>query len=362
MKRSIQKNINMNRRSFIQQSSMAVAGMTLSGYSNEQIISANSLRKIGTLEVSPLGLGCMNMAGVYNVPMPKDEMIKVIRKAFDNGITFLDTAEVYGPFFSEEIVGEAIKPFRQMVSIATKFGFSFNGNETTGRGSRPDQIKKAIDGSLKRLQIESIDLAYLHRADPNVPIEDVAGTVKELITAGKIKNFGLSEVSPETITRANAVQKVAALQSEYSLLERVVENEILSLCEQLTIAFVPWGPLARGFLTGKYDENSKFEFRKASVSYLNNANLVSNMELYKFVKAQAQNKDITPAQFSLAWLLAQKPFIIPIPGTTNQAHLLENIGGMNISFTNNELKEIRKALLRIEIKGVRSPKSVHENQ
>lgn len=351
----------LSRREFLQKTGLAVAGITLSNFSNAQNIVAKT-RKIGSLEVSPLGLGCMSMAGIYNPSMPKDEMVAVIRKAYENGITFLDTAEVYGPFYSEEIVGEAIKPFRNKVSVATKFGFSFNGTQTTGRGSKPEQIKAAIDGSLKRLQIETIDLAYLHRADPNVPIEDVAGTVKELIQAGKVRNFGLSEVSPDTIRRANAVQKVAALQSEYSMLERVVEVEILSLCEQLDIAFVPWGPVARGFLTGRFDENTTFDFRRTSVPYFDKANIGANVVLSTFVKEQAQKKGITPAQFSLGWLLAQKPFIVPIPGTTNQAHLVENIGGMNVTFTPTELKEIRESLSKIELKGVRKPESVHQNQ
>lgn len=351
----------INRRDFLQKTSLVVAGMTLPTFSNALNITSK-VRKIGTLEVSSIGLGCMNMAGIYNPSMPKEEMVSVIRKAYDNGISFLDTAEVYGPFYSEEIVGEAIKPFRNKISVATKFGFSFNGTQTIGRGSRPEQIKSAIDGSLKRLQIETIDLAYLHRADPNVPIEDVAGTVKELIQAGKVRNFGLSEVSPETIRRANAVQQVAALQSEYSMLERVVETEILPLCEQLNIAFVPWGPVARGLLTGRFDENTKFDYRRTGVSYLEKDAMVANLELVKFVKGQAQKKGITPAQFSLGWLLAQKPFIVPIPGTTNQVHLAENIGGMNVTFTTTEINEIREALSKIELKGVRKPESIHQNQ
>lgn len=355
---------DLTRRDFIIKSSTLAAGLALGNVVDSQAVEVkpSDKRKIGTLEVSSVGLGCMNMAGIYNAPMPKAEMVAVIRKAYENGITFLDTAEVYGPFLSEEIVGEAIKPFRNKLSIATKFGFSFDGNRTTGKNSKPEHIKTAIDGSLKRLQIDTIDLYYLHRADPSVPIEEVAGTVKDLIQAGKVKNFGLSEVSPDTIRKAHAVQKVAALQTEYSLLERVVESEILPLCEQLGISFVPWGPLARGFLTGRFDDSSTFDFRRAGVPYFEKEAIGSNMELLRFVKEQAQKKGVTPAQFSLGWLLAEKPFIVPIPGTTNQRHLMENLGGMTVSFSANELKEIRQALSKIELKGVRKPETVHQNQ
>lgn len=358
------KLVDSSRRDFMIKSSTLAASLVLGNVANGQLLAVkpNAKRKIGTLEVSSIGLGCMSMAGIYNAPMPKADMVAVIRKAYENGITFFDTAEVYGPFFSEEIVGEAIKPFRNKLAIATKFGFSFQGSQTTGKNSHPDHIRAAIEGSLKRLQIETIDLFYLHRADPTVPIEEVAGTVKDLIQAGKVRNFGLSEVSPDTIRRAHAVQTVAALQTEYSLLERVVEPEILPLCEQLGISFVPWGPLARGFLTGRFDENSKFDFRRAGVPYFEKEAIRSNMALLTFVKEQAQKKGVTPAQFSLGWLQAQKPFIVPIPGTTNPTHLIENIGGMAVSFSANELKEIRESLTQLELKGTRKPESVHQNQ
>ena len=256
-------NKEINRRKFLEKTALATAGLAigtlgLSASAKASLpknISLAGKRKIGSLEVSPIGLGCMSMAGVYNPPQPKAEMINVIRKALDNGIDFFDTAEVYGPFYSEEIVGEALKPYRNKVNIASKFGFDFNGNQTTGKNSKPDHIRSAVEGMLKRLQTDRIDLLYLHRMDPNVPIEDIAGTVKDLIQQGKVRNFGVSEVSPATIRKAHAVQPVAALQSEYSMLERVMEVEMLSLCEELGIAFVPWGPLCRGMLTGRFDKN-----------------------------------------------------------------------------------------------------------
>lgn len=365
---------NINRRGFLQNSTLISAGLLLSSTalssftgkgnktsSHPEISYSNKKkRKIGSLEVSAIGLGCMSMAGVYNPPQDKGEMVKVIRQAYENGVDFFDTAEVYGPFFSEEIVGEALKPFRKKVSIASKFGFDYNGNSTTGRNSKPQHIKQAVEGMLKRLQTDTIDLLYLHRMDPNVPIEDIASTVKELIKEGKARNFGLSEVSPETIRKAHSVQPVAALQSEYSMLERVMEYEILSLCEELGIAFVPWGPVCRGMLTGRFDENyiPETNYRRAGVPYFTPEALKANLKVTDLAKAWAVKKNATPAQIALAWLTAQKPFIVPIPGTTNSNHLMENIGALNVEFTAAELKELEASLKAIPTIGFRKPESV----
>lgn len=322
-------------------------------------------RRLGLLEVSSLGLGCMSMvAGFYNPAPPKQEMIALIRRAVERGVTFFDTAEVYGPFTSEEIVGEALAPFKGKVVIASKFGFNFQDGRTSGRNSRPENIRRAVEGSLKRLKVDTIDLYYLHRVDPAISVEDVAGTVKELIQAGKIKHFGLSEAAPKTIRRAHAVQKVTALQSEYSLLERVVENEILSTCEELGIGFVCWGPTARAFLTDRFNEYSRFaqEDRRASVPMFTPEALKANMPLLALVRDWALRKGVTPAQFSLAWLLAQKPFIVPIPGTTNLHHLNENLGAAGVKFTPDELREIRSAVSQIKVQGVRAPESALVDQ
>jgi len=364
-----------NRRKFLQNSALTTAGLALSGMglssfrliensatSNHQP-AVKTKRKIGSLEVTPIGLGCMSMAGVYNPPQPKAEMIKVIHKAVDSGVDFFDTAEVYGPFYSEEIVGEALKPFRNKINIASKFGFDFNGTQTTGKNSKPAHIRSAVEGMLKRLQTDTIDLLYLHRMDPNTPIEDIAGTVKELIRQGKVRNFGLSEVSPETIRKAHAVQPVAALQSEYSMLERVMEHDILPLCEELGIAFVSWGPLCRGMLTGRFDENYIPEtgFRRAGVPYFTPEALKANLKVTDLAKTWAIKKNATPAQIALAWLLAQKPFIVPIPGTTNLNHLVENVGGLNVEFTAAEIQEINKSLETIPTIGFRKAESVFTN-
>jgi aryl-alcohol dehydrogenase-like predicted oxidoreductase len=304
------------------------------------------------------------VAGFYNPAPPRQEMVALIRGAVERGVTFFDTAEVYGPFTSEEIVGEALAPFKGKVVIATKFGFNFQDGRTSGRNSRPENIRRAVEGSLKRLRVDAIDLYYLHRVDPQVPVEDVAGTVKELIQAGKIKHFGLSEAAPKTIRRAHAVQKVTALQSEYSLMERVVENEILSTCEELGIGFVPWGPTARAFLTDRFNEYSRFaqEDRRATVSLFAPEALKANMPLLALVREWALLKGVTPAQFSLGWLLAQKPFIVPIPGTTQLAHLDENLGAVNVRLTPAELGEIRAAVERIPLIGVRAPETATRDQ
>lgn len=318
-------------------------------------------RKIGSLEVSALGLGCMSMApGSYSPPQPRQEMVAVIRHAVERGVTFFDTAEVYGPYISEEIVGEALAPFKGKVVIATKFGFDLqNGPTLTRRNSRPENIRRAVEGSLRRLKIETIDLLYQHRTDPNVPVEDVAGTVRDLIKEGKVKHFGLSEMSPRTIRRAHAVQPVAAVQSEYSLMERAIENGVLSTCEELGIAFVPWGPTVRAFLADRFDEYSRFaqESRRATVHYFTPEALSANMPFLKLVRQWALRKGVTPAQFSIAWLLAQKPFIVPIPGTTNTHHLNENLGAIGVKFTADELREFRAAITNIKVQGFRAPES-----
>lgn len=317
-------------------------------------------RMLGPIEVSSIGLGCMSMtSGSYNPPRPKEEMITVIRGAVDRGVTFFDTAQVYGPFTNEEYVGEALAPVRDQVVIASKFGFSFEGNRRAGRNSRPEHIRQAVEGMLRRLRTDRIDLLYQHRVDPNVPIEDVAGTVGDLIREGKAQAFGLSEASPETIRRAHAVQPVAALQSQYSLLERVMENGVLDTCEELGIGFVPWGPVGRAFLADQFNEWSRFAEadRRSNVAQFTPAALAANMALLDLIRAWSVRKGTTPAAFSLAWLLAQKPWIVPIPGTTKLHHLEENLGAMSVTFSPDELREFRAALSEIQVQGSREPAS-----
>ncbi len=313
------------------------------------------------LEVSAIGLGCMSMTSKsYNPVQPKEEMIKVIRGAVDAGVTFFDTAEVYGPFTNEEYVGEALKPVRDEVVIGSKFGFSLGGGQRRGRDARPESLKKAVEGMLRRLQTDRIDLLYLHRADPQVPIEDVAGAVKDLIREGKALHFGLSETSPATIRRAHAVQPVTALQSEYSLIERVLENHIIDTCEELGIGLVPWGPVCRGFLGDKFNEYSRFseDSRFASVPYFRPEAIEKHMDMLHLVREWAMRKNATPAQIALGWLLALKPWIVPIPGTVKLHHVKENQGALKVTFTADELKEFRDAFEKIEIVGVRTPDTV----
>lgn len=330
----------------------------------EQQSTPRDRRRLGDLEVSSIGLGCMSMIGVYNPAQDKQAMIALIRAAVERGVTFFDTAENYGPFTSEEIVGEALAPVRGQVKIATKFGFAFDGNRSTGRNSRPENIRRAVDGSLRRLRTDHIDLLYLHRVDPNVPIEDVAGTVKELIQAGKVRHFGLSEAAPATIRRAHAVQPVAALQTEYSLIERVAENGILSTCEELGIGFVPWGPLGRAFLTDRFNEYSRFaeEDRRGAVGQFTPEALKANMALLTLMREWAGRKGVTPGQLSLAWLLAQKPWIVPIPGTTKLHHLEENLGAAAVEISAEELRQFNAALAKIEVQGARAPESALKDQ
>jgi aryl-alcohol dehydrogenase-like predicted oxidoreductase len=290
-------------------------------------------------------------------------MVKLIRNAVDRGVTFFDTAEAYGPFTSEEYVGEALKPVRDKVVIASKFGFKFEDGKSVGRDSKPASIRKAVEASLKRLQTDRIDLLYLHRVDPQVPIEEVARTVKDLIKEGKARYFGLSEASLENIRKAHAVHPVSALQNEYSLVERVHENKTLDLCEELGIGFVPWCPVVRGFMADRFNEYSRFseESRFPAVHYFTPEAIKNNMALLDLVRIWSERKNITPVQFALAWLLAQKPWIVPIPGTTRLHHLEEDLGALTVKFTPGELKEFREAFAKIPLLGVRAPESVFKN-
>jgi aryl-alcohol dehydrogenase-like predicted oxidoreductase len=320
-------------------------------------------RKLGksNLEVSAIGLGCMGMSFSYGPPKDKKEMTSLLHAAVDRGITFFDTAEVYGPFLNEELVGEALAPYRGKIIIATKFGFDLSGPDhrpgAAGLNSRPAHIKEAVEGSLKRLKMDTIDLLYQHRVDPNVPIEDVAGAVKELIQAGKVKHFGLSEAGVKTIRRAHAVQPLTALQSEYSLWWRKPEQEVIPTLEELGIGFVPYSPLGKGFLTGKIDENAKFDssdFRSTLPRFTPDA-LKTNRTLIDLLAAIATRKHATPAQIALAWLLAQKPWLAPIPGTTKLNRLEENIGALSIQLTPEDLREIDSAASQITVQGARYP-------
>jgi aryl-alcohol dehydrogenase-like predicted oxidoreductase len=321
-------------------------------------------RKLGksNLEVSALGLGCMGMSFSYGPPKDKQEMTSLLRAAVERGITFFDTAEVYGPFTNEELVGEALSPFRGQVVIATKFGFKLDPNtgKQAGLDSRPERIKQVAEGSLKRLKSDVIDLFYQHRVDPNVPIEDVAGAVKDLIQQGKVKHFGLSEAAAKTIRRAHAIQPVTAVQSEYSLWTRGPEAEVLPTLEDLGIGFVPYSPLGKGFLTGRFDKNTKFDssdFRSILPRFTPEA-MKANQALVDLLGKIAQRKKATPAQIALAWLLAQKPWIVPIPGTTKLGRLEENIGALSIELTSDDLREIESAASKIKVQGERYPEQL----
>jgi len=324
-------------------------------------------RKLGKsgLEVSAIGLGCMGMSFGYGPAPGKQEMISLLRKAFERGVTLFDTAEVYGPFTNEELLGEAIAPFREQVVIATKFGFKLDpggGPQWIGLDSRPEHIRQVAEASLKRLKIDAIDLFYQHRVDPDVPIEDVAEAVKELIKEGKVKHFGLSEAGMRTIRRAHAVQPVTALQSEYSLWTRGPEAEVLPALEELGIGFVPYSPLGRGFLTGKIDENTRFagaDFRNIVPRFTPEARK-ANQALVDMLAGIAEKKKAAPAQIALAWLLAQKPWIVPIPGTTKLHRLEENIGAANVDLTLDDIHEINSAASKIEIWGARYPENLEK--
>lgn len=365
-----QKSSENSRRIFIQQTALAGMGLlfapNLFASNNKTTTTINNkisnkmkTRKLGNLEVSEIGLGCMNMSGNYNVPANHQQSIKNIRTAFENGVRFFDTAEVYGPYTNEKLVGEALEPFRNQVIIATKFGFDIGGNR--GLDSRPERIKKVVEQSLTSLRTDHIDLFYQHRVDPNVPIEEVAGAIKELIQQGKILNFGLSEASAKTIQRAHAVQPVTAVQSEYSLWTRNVElNGVLKTCEELGIGFVPWSPVGAGFLTGKYDTTTQFDkasdFR-AGFPRFSKEFLPLNMPMIEWLKDFSIKKNATPAQIALAWLLAKSPNIVPIPGTRNTEHLLENLGASKINLTQEDILAIETHFTKFPIYGDRMGKA-----
>ena len=321
-------------------------------------------RKLGKsgLEVSALGLGCMGMSMAYGPPADKKEMIALIGKAVERGITFFDTAELYGPYTNEDLMGEALAPFRGRVAIATKFGIKIDANGQQVQDSRPERIRQSIEGSLKRLKVDTIDLYYQHRVDPNVPIEEVAGTVKDLIREGKVKHFGLSEAGVQTIRRAHAVQPVTAVESEYSLWWRRPEEELLPTLEELGIGFVPFSPLGKGFLTGKIDEKTTFDkndFRNIVPRFTPEARK-ANQALVDLLGTIAEKKKATPAQIALAWLLAQKPWIVPIPGTTKLHRLDENIGTIAVELTSEDLREIESAAAKITIQGARYPEALEK--
>ncbi len=318
-------------------------------------------RKLGSLEVSSIGLGVQNMSRTYQTTIPtRTEMLAIIRTAFEHGVTFFDAAEAYGPHEVERILGEGVAPFRDKVVITSKFGWNIDlktGERGPGLISQPDHIKLAVEGMLKRLRTDRIDLLYQHRVDPTVPIEDVAGAVKDLMVQGKVLHWGLSEMGPDTLRRAHGELPVAAVQSEYSMLWRGPEKVIIPLCEELGIGFVPWSPLGVGFLTGAIDAKTRFadgDFRKTETRFAPE-NLVHNLVLVDLLKRWAERKHATPAQISLAWLMAQKPWIVPIPGTTQMAHMLENIGADALKFTPDELTELNRAVAAIEVRGARLP-------
>jgi aryl-alcohol dehydrogenase-like predicted oxidoreductase len=314
------------------------------------------------LELSALGLGCMGINYSYGEALGKQEAIRLLRGAVEKGVTFFDTAEVYGPYTNEEIVGEALAPFGKDVVIATKFGFDIKDGKMVGVNSRPEQIRKAVEGSLKRLRVDVIDLLYQHRVDPNVPIEDVAGTVKDLIREGKVKHFGLSEAAPQTIRRAHAVQPLTALQSEYSLWTRKPEKEVIPTLEELGIGFVPYSPLGRGFLTGKMNEKTTFEstdFRYNLPRFTPEA-LKANQALIDLLEKVSAQKKATPAQIALAWLLAQKPWFVPIPGTKKLSRLEENLGAVSIVLTLDDMAQINNAASKIKVEGDRYPESIEK--
>lgn len=361
----------MNRRNLLKTGLTVAGGSLLATAINAQSKSSKSKattvrgrRKLGTLEVSSVGLGVQNMPRTYQTTIPsRPEMINIIRKAYDQGVTLFDTAEAYGPFESERILGDAIASFRNKIVIETKFGWNIDqktGQRLPGLNSRPEHIKEVVEGMLKRLRTDRIDLLYQHRVDPTVPIEDVVGAIKDLIKEGKLLHYGLSEPGAQTVRRAHAIHPVTAIQNEYSLLWRGPEKTIIPLCKELGIGFVCWSPLGVGFLTGAIDANTRFAQGdiRGIESRFSADNLPNNLTLVDLIKTWAERKQATPAQISLAWLLAQQPWIVPIPGTTQMAHMMDNIGADNIQFTVDELNEFNTALAKIEIKGERLPKFV----
>lgn len=365
----------MNRREFLKISSGAALLMATTKFGVSKVLADDSKtpvgknnsssfiqkkqmehRNLGNLEVSAIGLGCLPMVGYYGGKYDKNEMIALIREAYENGVVFFDTAEVYGPYTSEEWVGEALQPVRNNVKIATKFGFSVEEGKPTALNSRPDHIKRAVEGSLKRLRTDHIDLLYQHRVDPEVPVEDVAGTVKDLIKEGKVLNFGMSEASAKSIRKAHAVQPLAAVQSEYAIWWREPETKIFPTLEELGIGFVPYCPLGRGFLTGTINENDRFykPDRRTTLPQFTPEALKHNMPLVKLVEEWAKKKDMTPAQFSLAWMLSRKSWIAPIPGTTNPKHLNDFLGAASMRLTPQELKDFDEECSKIKLMGHRA--------
>jgi aryl-alcohol dehydrogenase-like predicted oxidoreductase len=367
----------MNRRNLLKTGLTLAGGSLLASNASARIltqaeINQNTLadaspgrRKLGgKLEVSSIGLGVQNMHRTYPTTIPsRPQMIEIIRKAFESGVTLFDTAEAYGPFECERILGESIAPFRNKIVIETKFGWNIDqntGKRLAGLNSRPEHIKAVVEGMLKRLRTDRIDLLYQHRVDPAIPIEDVVGAIKDLIKQGKVLHYGLSEPGPQTVRRAHAIHPVTAIQNEYSLLWRGPEEVILPLCKELGIGFVCWSPLGVGFLTGAIDENTRFapgDIRGIEERFAPE-NLPNNLALVKLLKSWAVQKQATPAQLSLAWLLAQQPWIVPIPGTTQMAHMLENTGADSVKFTADELKQFNQELSGISIKGLRLPQTV----
>ena len=368
----------MNRRNLLKNGLTLAGGSLLASQTNAQNLiqetppkgfSAAAVpgrRKLGTLEVSNIGLGVQNMSRTYQTTVPsRPEMIRLIRSAFDQGVTLFDTAEAYGPWECERILGEAVASFRKKVVITSKFGWNIDqktGQFTPGLNSRPDHIKTVVEGMLKRLRTDHLDLVYQHRVDPNVPIEDVVGSIKDLIQAGKVLHYGLSEPGPQTVRRAHAVHPVTAIQNEYSLIWRGPEQTIIPLCQELGIGFVPWSPLGVGFLTGAIDAGTRFAQGdiRGGESRFSPENLPHNLALVTLIKSWAERKKATgmpatPGQVSLAWLLAQKPWIVPIPGTTQMEHLSENVGAADVRFTADELKQFDTELAKIEVKGERLP-------
>lgn len=361
-----QKSEESSRRNFIKQSTRIGMGLILAPNfvsasidqpgieHNKKTGNNRNTRHLGKLEVSALGAGCMSISANYGAAADKKAGIKTIRTAFEKGVTFFDTAEVYGPYTNEELVGEALTPFRDKVAIATKFGFDIRKG---GLNSRPEHIKEVVEASLKRLKTNHIDLLYQHRVDPNVPIEDVAGAVKDLIKEGKILYFGLSEASAKTIRKAHSVQPITAIQTEYSFMERSVEkNGVLALCEELGIGFVPWGPVGMGYLTGKINAQTNFDNKldlRSGFDRFSPENLASNMPIVNLLNRFASNKNATASQIALAWLMAQKPFIVPIPGTRNIPHLNENLGAKDIQLTTADLQELETEFSKLKVYGGR---------
>jgi len=351
------------RRQFLTHAAFAGAALagaptawaTASSPNGTKETSMMKTRKLGPLVVSEVGAGCMSISANYGPPADRKQGIEVIRAAFDKGVTFFDTAEVYGPYTNEDLVGEALAPLREQVVIASKFGFDID--KAFALNSRPEHIRRVAEASLKRLKTDRIDLFYQHRVDPNVPIEDVAGTIKDLIAQGKVKHFGLSEASASTIRQAHAVQRVAAVQTEYSFMERDVErNGVLAVCEELGIGFVPWGPVGMGYLTGKIDARTKLDSKtdlRSGFDRFSAPNMATNTAVVDLLRQYAAKKDATPSQVALAWLLAKKPWIVPIPGTRNLAHLSENLGAVRLQMTTADLLELDAAFAKVDVRGGR---------